>query len=414
MASKHAGGGGIWVPGTTPDPRRPPTQAQTTGGDDPPPAAIPFEYIAGRYRVEHPLGRTGGEATLYLCQDENLPAGHSDRTVVVKLYRPELKPKDEVIAQLRHLSHPDLVQIRDTGIWEERFFEILEYCPGGSMADHAPYTEDALKAYLAQILEGLHYCHSLRPQIVHRDVKPNNLLFRDRDHKDLVLTDFGISSVVEVPDDGGRHSRLAVRLTSTVGRMTIDYTAPELLTWEDTAPVTEKVDYYSLGITLSHLLTGASPFYAKNAHQIQAAHLANKIPFPAGASPRFLELLRGLTQFDAEGRWGYTQVRQWLSGTAVRADEGHAGRRETVYGRVDRFRYFPEATNPRELGRALDRFTDAAHALADGEIGAWVARFDKELAAKIQVLQEECPRNPALAVKKLAYLLDPDRRLTVD
>ena len=172
--------------------------------------------IADRYRVQAgPLGGISGEAEIYRCLDER-----SGSQVVVKLYRHNMVPKLAVLKSLLGLKHPDIVTISNYGSWTGRFYEAMEYCEGGSMADVMPLSEQQLREHIGQIINGLRYCH--RQGIIHRDIKPSNLFFRDAARSESVLGDFGISSILDSDNEGGR-------VTQTAANLTLDYAAPELL-----------------------------------------------------------------------------------------------------------------------------------------------------------------------------------------
>ncbi|CRI67737.1 putative Calcium/calmodulin-dependent protein kinase [Thiocapsa sp. KS1] len=360
-------------------------------------------FVAGRYRVERNLGLGGGESEIYLCLDEHLPAEHRDRQVVLKLYKTSLAPKKEVLDAIRNLSHPDLIRVLDLGVWADgRFFEVLEYCRGGSMADTMPYPVGDLVDALDQIVNALDYCHH-QLGIIHRDIKPNNLLFRDASRTDLVLTDFGISSYLRQWQKGG----LDRTHTSTAGRHTLDYAAPELFGQDEVSP---KTDYYGLGITLIHLLTGRSPFEGLREETVVLRHVSNQIPLPEHLDQRLELLLRGLTQRTPENRWGYRQIRQWRQGTEILDDQGRPWIHRPHLDRP--FPYFTRAKTPAELAHCLDQF-DAARRMASHHISYWVAEFDPALAEEIEKLEKTVEKNPALAVKKLGWLLDPELPLTL-
>jgi hypothetical protein len=355
----------------------------------------PGTFVRERYRIERDLGLGGGESEIYLCQDEHMPGGHADRQVVLKLYRTDLAPKPEVLGIISNLTSPNLIRILDMGVWDGRFFEVLEYCRGGSMADNMPYATDALMDVLDQIVEGLDYCH--QQGIIHRDIKPTNLLYRDTGRTDLVLTDFGISSYLRKWQVGGPDHTV----TGTLGRRTLDYSAPELF---GEGRVGFKTDYYGLGITLIHLLKGQSPFAGWTTERVTFAHTLNQIPIPNDLDNAFQSLIVGLTQRDPSNRWGFSQYRQWRNGAEIKRDDGRPWQHRP-YANVGGFPYCPAATTPEELAWKLDEF-DAVEALTAGHIDYWVMNFDREKAKKIRELNKNYEKNPWLTMKQLAWYLD--------
>lgn len=363
----------------------------------------PDTYVGERYRVIRELGTGGGESEIFLCEDTGVPEDHRDRQVVLKLYRLDHQPKQEVLKPLLSLDHADLIRILDLGQWSGRAYEVLEYCRGGTMADAMPYQPAALLDALDQIVNGLDYCHA--QGIVHRDIKPNNLLWRDAARTDLVLTDFGISSYLRKWQDGGGpdHTR-----TASAARLTPHYAAPELFSNDE---IGFKTDWYSLGITLIHLLTGEQPFGGLRPDAVIVAHLHNRIPLPEGLDPMLHRLMQGLTQLDPKNRWGLTQIQQWQELRAgkrtapVENDLGRPWQHQPYTGAIPPFQYCKSAANPVELARQLNRF-DAARRLANGDIRRWIANFDEPLADRIEELESDVERNPRLAVETLGWFLD--------
>ncbi|MGI9019735.1 MAG: serine/threonine-protein kinase [Solirubrobacterales bacterium] len=196
--------------------------------------------LAGRYRLERVLG-TGGMAAVWAAQDERL-----GRTVAVKLLSDVLLADPVYLTRFQRearlaagLTHPNLVRIYDFGSEESRPFLAMEYVEGGSLADRvtAGTTPDLdSERFARELLQALDHIH--RAGIVHRDVKPGNVLITPGGS--AKLTDFGIAQ----PED-------ATRLTKTgfvVG--TLKYLAPEVKRGE---PATLRSDLYSCGIVLQEV-----------------------------------------------------------------------------------------------------------------------------------------------------------------
>jgi serine/threonine protein kinase len=347
--------------------------------------------IADRYRVQAgPLGGISGEAEIYRCLDER-----TGSQVVVKLYRHDMAPKQEVLKGLLGLNHPDIVSIKDYGSWTGRFYEAMEYCEGGSMADVMPLSEQQLRRHIGQIINGLRYCH--RQGIIHRDIKPNNLFFRDAARNESVLGDFGISSMLDPGNEG-------VRVTQTAANLTLDYAAPELLDGHKVGP---KTDYYSLGVTLIHLLLGYSPFRNMSNTDILVAHLRGRIDYPQQLSAGFERLLRGLLQISPDNRWAYRQVHAWLQGQAVVRDDGSAWSEQKPPTTNAGYPGYPQAQTPQQLAHSLDHF-DAARQLFRGDIRRWL--FDHHhaaLAECVEEIEENYTGDPQTGLQKLRFLLDP-------
>jgi serine/threonine-protein kinase PpkA len=195
----------------------------------------------------------------------------NDRTVALKFIRmtPEVDPG--VLRRFKHeygilwsLKHPNIARILKQGVVEDSVYIAMEYCSGGDLNERIGRgisTEDAV-GYLQQIMQGLKAVHARG--ILHRDLKPTNLLFRDRDT--LVLTDFGIER--DLSDDP--------RLTSTGSLLRdLNYVSPESIRHGTVDP---RSDLYSAGVVFYHMLTGSPPFRSSSVAMTLDAHLNAPIP----------------------------------------------------------------------------------------------------------------------------------------
>ena len=189
----------------------------------------------GRYTFERRLG-TGGMAAVWLARDDRL-----GRRVAIKALSDTLAGDEAYVRRFRRearvaagLSHPNLVRVFDFGD-DPRPYLVMEYVDGGTLAEHlrAPERELDCDGLVRGLLDALDHVHAAR--IVHRDVKPGNVLIGTDGHPRL--TDFGIAQ----PED-------ATQLTSTGGVMgTLRYLAPEVLAG---APATAASDLYALGMLM--------------------------------------------------------------------------------------------------------------------------------------------------------------------
>lgn len=349
----------------------------------------PGSSIGPGYLVEaEPLTPTSGEADLYLCRQ-----GQEQTLLVLKLYKAPWRPDPRVMDELLGLSHPNIVRLVDQGQWQGRFYEVMHYCSGGSLLDTLPCNEFQLRDLLAQIVAGLDYCH--RRGIVHCDIKPSNIFYADRERRRVCIGDFGISAHSE--------NLKAISLRHSQGELSLDYAAPELIDGQHLGP---KADYYALGISLIHLLTGASPFAGMRAGEILAYHLRGQVPIPEGLSEQMRRLIEGLTELDPDRRFGYRRVMAFLHGdfTLLEADPRRRRASKPYPG-------FPKAWDSHSLAANLDNF-DALGQLKSGDIRRWVFdHLDAELAERIKPLESLNHRQDTQALLLLRYLLDPQQPL---
>jgi serine/threonine protein kinase len=207
--------------------------------------------IAGRYTLEGPLGR-GGMAEVQAGTDLRL-----QRSVAVKLLLPEMAARDDIRRRFEaeacaaaSFNDPHAVAVYDTGEHEGTPYIVMERLPGETLADRiagGPQDPEWVRRVAREVLGALGAAHAAG--LVHRDVKPGNILITADDH--AKITDFGIAKSLEASDG-------SLELTGT-GQLlgTPAYLPPERL---DGAPATAKSDLYSLGVVLYEALTGRSPF----------------------------------------------------------------------------------------------------------------------------------------------------------
>src|SRR4051794_4287528 len=210
------------------------------------------QLFADRYRMERRLG-VGGMATVQLAFDTRL-----ERNVAVKLLAEHLAEDSNFVSRFRRealaaarLVHPNIVQVFDFGLDEgtHRNFIVMEFVDGQSCAEmlreHGSLPVDEAVEILAQSCRGLDYAH--RNGVVHRDVKPGNLL---RSREGMVkLADFGIAKAAEDSD--------ITKVGSVLG--TAAYLAPEQARGEAAGPAS---DMYALGVVAYQLLAGRLPYEA--------------------------------------------------------------------------------------------------------------------------------------------------------
>ncbi|HET9546077.1 MAG TPA: protein kinase, partial [Gaiellaceae bacterium] len=220
----------------------------------------------GRYRILRKLG-TGGMANVYLAEDEDL-----GRRVAIKILNDRYASDEAFTERFRReaksaaaLSHPNIVSIYDRGDADGRPYIAMEVIEGKSLKElivgSGPLPISEAVAYAKQILSATRFAH--RHGIIHRDIKPHNILLGHEDR--LKVTDFGIA-------------RSGASQMTEVGSImgTAQYLSPEQARG---APVTAASDLYSVGIVLYEMLTGKTPFNGETPIEIAMKHV-NDPPRP--------------------------------------------------------------------------------------------------------------------------------------
>lgn len=217
----------------------------------------------GRYVVKSPLGK-GSMAYVFRVSDARLQTD-----VVLKVPKPEkintadFRERFQRESQmLIRFSHPHVVKVLDVGEYAELPYVVMQLLEGGSLSDRIAnesddngcMTPESLKSWVREVARALDFCY--RKGMVHRDVKPANILF-DED-KNAYVGDFGLSKIM-----GGEHAEMSSDETAAgVVLGTPNYISPEVVQGKD---YDGRSDQYSLGITIYHVLTGGPPMQGNTA-----------------------------------------------------------------------------------------------------------------------------------------------------
>jgi serine/threonine-protein kinase len=263
--------------------------------------------LSGRYETAERLG-SGGMSNVYKATDRIL-----ERQVAVKILAEHLSDDERFVARFRRealavarLIHPNIVQVYDSGVDDGRHYIVMEYVAGRSGAQilqrHGPVSAETAAEIGIQACAGLDYAH--RRGIIHRDVKPGNLMVTGGPvgSGELVvkLTDFGIARAIE-------QTRIT-QVGSVVG--TAAYLSPEQVRGEEATPGT---DVYALGVVLYQFLTGRLPYEGSSLAEL-AVRQQNEKPLPPSTYN--------------------SKVPEPLSAAVLRALEGDTNRR---YASADEF-----------------------------------------------------------------------------
>jgi beta-lactam-binding protein with PASTA domain/predicted Ser/Thr protein kinase len=229
---------------------------------------------SGRYQVTHLIAR-GGMAIVYRAQDTLL-----NRPVAIKTLYPELSADPLFVEGFRreaqaaaNLSHPNIVPVFDWGEDNGTYFIVMELIDGTSLADMLrggrTLTASHSASLMAQVAAALGYAH--RNGVVHRDVKPGNILIASDGQ--VKVTDFGIAQAMSVEDQMAEEG-------SVMGTAT--YFSPEQA---EGAPVDGRSDIYSLGIVLYEMLAGRPPFIGDSPVEVSSQHVHGTVPPPSEFNP---------------------------------------------------------------------------------------------------------------------------------
>jgi serine/threonine-protein kinase len=243
------------------------------------------QLLDGRYQVTQRLAR-GGMATVYLATDIRLT-----RTVAVKVMHIGLgddaefaRKFDREARSAARLSHPNVVSVFDQGHDDGRPYIVMEYVEGRTLRDvlnhEAPLPPEQALEIIEPVIAALAAAHEAG--LVHRDVKPENVLITERGQ--IKVVDFGLAKAIT-----------AQTSTATQGLLigTVSYLPPELVLSGKAGP---RSDVYSAGVVLFEMLTGRKPHVGDTPIQVAYAHVHNDVPAPsqfrtAGHIPPYLDAL---------------------------------------------------------------------------------------------------------------------------
>nr|KAF6426416.1 hypothetical protein HJG59_009124 [Molossus molossus] len=205
------------------------------------------------------------------------------------------------IRSLQLLQHPNIVTLFEMITTKDELYLIQEHVNGGDLLQHltdrGPMTEEEARHTFRQVISALQYCHQYH--IVHRDLKPENILL-DRD-KNVKVADFGFSAQIT------QETPLLSKICGT-----FPYMAPEMLLFE---LYNEKVDFWSIGVVLSQMLTTTIPFEAQNRVEHKFNILTGRFPVPEFLSLGCQDLLKKLLTLDPDERPAFDDIMKdrWLN-----------------------------------------------------------------------------------------------------
>lgn len=274
-----------------------------------------IELNGSTYTVLSELSANTSEANTYVV-------GGVDASWVLKRYKSGIRMPASLLKAVKDKPHANVVKVHDFGQALGHDIELLEYVPGGTLADllrrQGPIRDLAMLRRLVRgLADGLDHLHNA-VRMIYQDLKPENILLEDVHLNRVLLADFGISSLMKPGTD-------EVDVTANGTR---EYAAPELSRFgnQTSVLVSPSVDYFALGVTLLECWTATRPFQnvldKVRADQI----LGQAVPLPADMDEDLATLIKGLLKPVERDRFGTDQVRRWLVGQPLQVDYGRAKR----------------------------------------------------------------------------------------
>jgi eukaryotic-like serine/threonine-protein kinase len=336
----------------------------------------PPRTVAGRYRIERRLG-AGGMSTVFQATDSVL-----ERSVAVKLLAEHLAEDEAFVARFRRealsaarLQHPNVVQVFDSGQDPEthRHYIVMEYVDGPSCADllreHKRLEIEDTVHIVRDACHGLDYAH--RAGVVHRDVKPGNLLIAE-EMNITKLADFGIAKAAE-------QTRIT-QVGSVLG--TAAYLSPEQARGEESGPAS---DIYSLGVCAYQFLTGRLPHEYSSLTELALKQQQDAVQpitdFRPEVPAELDDAVRLCLERDPGSRYrSALEMAEALEG-GLRGEATQATRRMAVDD-TDATRAMDPTSATRAMPRTAYAPAPAAAAPAHAETAAPPSRRDRRAAAR--------------------------------
>ena len=347
------------------------------------------------YRNVQCLSDNSGEAQIFLVEKDG-------KEFVLKIYYPNFDVNKTILQTVLNFDFEMIVRVFDYGKTyvdgKHRYYELMEYLQGGSLADYKLGGDiDKFRRIALQGAAALAYCHGCN--ILHKDVKPSNLFFRDKEHTELVLGDFGISSIIE--QDGKSHKTTQAR--------TPIYAAPEMYSdvIDGMVEISPAADFYSLGICLMALWLGENPM-STNERVMMRQKNEGRLPHINELPERVKMIVQGLTVVNPINRWGYEQVEQWFQGGSPKVDLS------SPFLKYKSFIVDPDknlvADNIHELvPMLLDNEKLAIGYLYNGKIGSWLESCGNEKLSTIvkDIVVNRYPADQRAGLMSAVYMMEP-------
>jgi Tol biopolymer transport system component/tRNA A-37 threonylcarbamoyl transferase component Bud32 len=357
--------------------------------------------LADRYAIERELG-AGGMATVYLAEDLK-----HNRKVAIKVLREDLAASLGAPRFLREiqiaaqLQHPNILPLLDSGDADGFLFYVMPFVAGQSLRERISREGELPVAeavrLLVEVVDALHHAHE--HGVVHRDVKPDNVMLSGRH---ALMTDFGVAKAVSEATGGNLVTTLGVALGTPT------YMSPEQAAADP--HVDHRSDLYAVGVMAYELLTGRPPFTGATPQQVLAAHVT-EAPDPVSkrrsAIPPELEaiVMRCLAKRPADRYQSAGDLLQHLEPLATPSGGS------TPYGTV------PITVGRSGGGRRVALSVGAVAVVAAVGWAGWQVTRDRPLVIRTENMRQ-VTRDPGLEIfvaispdgREVAYQVGPSRR----
>lgn len=368
---------------------------QSDSDDDDVAYSDTFEIKGKIYKKIKCLSDNSGEAQVFLVESEG-------RELVLKIYYPNFTVKRKLMKIVANFNFEMIMNIFDYGkMYVEgvsRDYELMEYLKGGTLNNyHLKGDFNKFRRIALQCAAALAYCHN--NNVIHKDIKPGNFFFRDEEQTQIVLGDFGISSIIKDKNEMHR---------TTQARTPI-YASPEMYNdvIDGIVELTPATDYYSLGITLLALWLGNSPFNVGE-RTIMKRKNEGRLPGIDALPERVRLLISGLTAVNIHKRWGYEEVERWFLGESPDIDTS------SPFLRYNTFVVDPErnlvAENVHELiPLLLDNERIAKGYLYEGRLTNWFETCGNSKMAMMlkDIVVNRYPSDQQAGLMAAVYAMDP-------
>lgn len=358
-----------------------------------------FELDGVTYHNDGILSDSSGEAIIFTVSRDK-------KKYALKLYYydPEHRPNHKILEKVRQLNGSGLlVNIISHGEWnnesrnEKNDYELMDFCEGGSLDGVVlDGDEQALAQVAVKMASAIDFLS--KHGILHRDIKPGNFFYTDKEKTQLVLADFGISE--ECPQGG----------TCKIDEMRSPvYAAPEFYTNVpgEPAEVGVESDYFSLGVSLLCLWMGKAKLVA-NESQLLRSKLNETLPIPQDLSPHMISLIKALTRLKISDRATFDDIKRWARGENL--ESTGILPTNTDFRVVFNSERNQVANSPLELARLLleDKVLGKKY-LYSGRITRWLEETGRnEIAVNVEEIVEQIyPSNQDAGLMAVAYMLDP-------